>query len=248
MFNDIRKELDDVESKLKDVKDKKEIIDNIYSLKINIKKIIDDKIVDIEKNYGLDSYIKENYLESETYESYMNKNKSSFENDLSSYELAKDYKEYSVFDGYKYLIEKILIEMGIDINGKLLKDVEDYGIIKEEYKKTFEEEGFENDVFYIRPYNWRADIYGGCNYGLYEKLNELYESIGNEIEKDTICSKGFHSKWCEEWDVIFCYKPTGLKIKSDQDCLHLFEKCVSNHPLNENILMGILNHCKESKK
>lgn len=246
MFDDIKRELDNIESKLKDVKEKKEIIDNIYSLKINIGEIIDNKIIDIEKNYGLDSYIKENNLENETYDTYMDKNKSYSENNSDLYELSKDYKEYNVFDGYKYLIEKILIEMGIDKNGKFIKDIEDYDIVKEKYKKTFEEEGFENEVFYIRPYNWRADIYGGCSCGLYEKANELYESMDNKIEKDTICSKGFHSKWCEEWDIVFYYKPTGLKIKSDQERLHLFEKTTSNHPINEDILRGILNHCKES--
>lgn len=221
MFLELTEKLKDVENKLYNINNKEEKINCLLDLELELEKIINKEIKYIEVNYGLDEYLKNYNLQSETYDSYIKKYNKTILEDKYTYELAPDYKEYKIFDGYKYFAQEILNDMDIESNE------------------------YENEVFYIRPYNWQADVYGGCNCGLEDKVNEIYQLLDDNVVKADICSKGFHARDCKEWNVVFYYKPTGLKIKMECES-NMFENSISNHPLNEEILKGILNHCKDS--
>lgn len=223
MFENLKKIINNYENNLVKSNNKDKKIQNLLQLEYKIKDIINEEIKLIEEQEGLKEYLKKNNLENKTYENYLKEysNQSYVED---SYELSQTYTEYKVFEGYKHFAQNILDDMDISST---------------QYE-------YENEIFYIRPYNWRGDIYGGCNCGLEEKLEQLYESLDCNIQKEIIYTKGFHAKNCKDWNIVFCYKPTGLKIKMEDTPLMFFENCTSNHPLNEEILRGILNHCKNS--
>lgn len=224
MILELKKKINEAENRLCNIDNKHEKINYLFGLEHELEQIIRKEIKNIEINYGLSEYLKKYDLEYKTYEDYLNKYKKDSLDNEDLYELASDYKEYKVFDGYKHFVQEILSKMDM------------------------ESDEYENDIFYIRPYNWMADIYGGCNCGLEDKVNEIYESLDDSDEnKEDICAKGFHGKSCSEWNIVFYYKPTGLKVKMEYNA-PIFERSISNHPLNENILRGILNHCKNSVK
>lgn len=235
MFDRMKTEIEKVESQFKNTDSDCKKIHLLNMLKEELNEIINDKckgiIEEEEKSY------------TDSYDTYLKKYRDYIYKSDTSYELSQDYKEYDVSNIHADLMEEFMSKLSISSEGKLRPDK--YKPTMEEYKMTFEEGGFENEIFYIRPYNWRAEIYGNCSCGLYEKVNHIYNITDDKKVKETICTKGFHEKWCGEWDVVFCYKPTGLKIKSD-NLWYIFRGGISNHPLNTDIVVGIFRHCIES--
>ena len=139
------------------------------------------------------------------------------------HEINRDFQETFV---------RILNKANIDGYGSFEGDTPSN--IKEEYKETFDKGGYENDTFYIRPYNWDGISYSDCTCGLDDKLDEL--------ELDTY-SYGFHSKDCIAWETNFYYKPTNLKIAWYKYALR---SAYSNQIIKEDVIKLVLEDCVKS--
>ena len=140
--------------------------------------------------------------------------------------------KYEVDRDFQEIFTRILNEINIDGYGSFEGDVPKN--IKDEYKETFKYGGYENDTFYIRPYNWNGISYEDCSCGLDDKLEELGYSKYKH---------GFHSKHCIAWETNFYYKPTGLKIEWYK---YPLRSAYSNHVLEKDILKAILQDCVKS--
>lgn len=138
------------------------------------------------------------------------------------YELDRDFQD---------IFTSILNKINIDGYGSFQGNIDN---VKEEYRKTFEVGGYENDIFYIRPYNWEGMLCADCNCGLDDKLCEL------ELDINTY---GFHSKNCNVWEINFYYKPTNLKIAWYKYALR---SAYSNQNLKKDMIELILWNCVNS--
>ena len=160
-------------------------------------------------------------------EEYLKKHKSN--EDDSFYTLEPKYEVDRDFQG---MFSRVLNEINIDVYGSFEGEVPDN--IKDDYKETFEKGGYENDTFYIRPYNWNGISYEDCSCGLDDKLDEL------ELSK---YKHGFHSKDCVAWETNFYYKPTDLKIEWYK---YPLRSAYSNQTLKREVLEAILKDCVKS--
>lgn len=160
-------------------------------------------------------------------EEYLDKHKTN-QND-HSYTL--EYK-HEVNRDFQGLFVTILNEINIDGYGSFEGNVPNN--IKDEYKETFDKGGYENDIFYIRPYNWNGISYEDCSCGLDDKLDDLDFSKYNY---------GFHSKDCVAWETNFYYKPTGLKIEWYK---YPLRSAYSNQVLEKDVLEAVLQDCVKS--
>lgn len=160
-------------------------------------------------------------------EEYLDKHKAK-QND---YSYTLEYK-YEVNRDFQGLFVKVLNEINIDGYGSFEGNVPNN--IKDEYKETFDKGGYENDTFYIRPYNWNGISYEDCSCGLDDKLDDLDFSEYNY---------GFHSKDCTAWETNFYYKPTDLKIEWYK---YPLRSAYSNQVLKKEVLEAILQDCVKS--
>lgn len=159
-------------------------------------------------------------------------------------EYSKKHKVIKGDDSYtlehKYEVDRSLQGMFANILDKA--NIDSYGMfngnkpanIKEEYKATFDKGGYENDTFYIRPYNWDGISYSDCSCGLDDELEKLDLNMYEQ---------GFHSKDCDAWETNFYYKPTGLKIEWYKYALR---SAYSNQPIEGEIIALILEDCVKS--
>ena len=161
------------------------------------------------------------------FEEYLNKHKAIKGDD--SYTLERKYEIDRNLQG---IFTNILDKANIDSYGMFNGDKP--ANIKDEYKATFDKGGYENDTFYIRPYNWDGISYSDCNCGLDDELENL-DLNGYE--------QGFHSKDCVAWETNFYYKPTGLKIEWYKYALR---SAYSNQPIEEDVFELILEDCVKS--
>ena len=160
---------------------------------------------------------------------YLNK----YSNDNSDDSYSLEYK-HEVNRDLQGMFAGTLDEINIDGYGSFEGKLPDN--IKDEYKETFDIGGYENDTFYIRPYNWNGISYEDCSCGLDDKLEELGYSKYEH---------GFHSKHCIAWETNFYYKPTGLKIEWYK---YPLRSAYSNQVLDRNILEAVLKDCVKSVK
>lgn len=214
---------------------------NLETIKNNIEGIINNKDISIDdkrdiiqnvievSNIGLsklDTIENENVLES-----YLSKYRGSVIED-NTYTLEKSY---ALDRDFQEMFVEALYEIGIDGYGEYMRDsLGDNDCLSKEYEDFYDNySGYENDVFYIRPYNWGGE-YFDCNCGL--------DDIVDEKGLDRY-SLGFHSKGCDAWETNFYYKPTGLKIVWYK---YPLRSAVSNQELDEKTLRAIMYHCKKS--
>ena len=161
-----------------------------------------------------------------------------FKNYLNSYKPSENEDEYTLEN--KCFVNRDLQEVFVTLLNKM--DIDGYGMyegnipenLKDEYRKSFDCGGYENDTFYIRPYNWSGMDYCDCNCGLDDKLEE------DDVSSYDV---GFHAKNCERWDINFYYKPTNLKIEWYKYALR---GAYSNQNLNETIIRLVLQDCMDS--
>lgn len=180
-------------------------------------------------------------------QSYINKNlnalekledKQVLETYLKKYEGDESENAYTLEDKYEVnrdfqdMFVRLLDRMNIDGHGIFVGNKQ--SDIKKEYQEVFNQRGYENDIFYIRPYNWDGISYSDCSCGLDDKLEE---SGLSEYE----C--GFHSKDCTAWNVNFYYKPTNLKIEWYK---YPLRSAFSNQIVEKDVLRSILNDCINS--
>lgn len=202
------------------IKDIEDIVSSQIEIEEKLKTLLNTKDYINEQIHLLKEEKKTNI-----FETYIEKYKSDVNNNYSleyKYEVDRDFQELFA------VLRKINIDGYGEFNGILPSD------IKEEYLSTFNEYGYENDVFYIRPYNWEGISYSDCSCGLDDEIDNLKL---NEYEY------GFHAKDCPAWDVNFCYKPTNLKISWYKYALR---DAYSNQKLEKEELESILNSCVES--
>ena len=141
------------------------------------------------------------------------------------YEIDRDFQDFFVSS---------LNKINIDSYGEFQGDKPNE--IKEIYQETFNHYGYENDVFYIRPYNWEGISCYDCTCGLNDTLEE------NNLN---MYEYGFHSKDCASWTINFYYKPSNLKIEWYK---YPLRGAYSNQALNKDILKAILEDCIKSTK
>lgn len=175
-----------------------------------------------------------NFLEKKTKESRLDNYLKKYGNNQSddSYtlerrcEMDRDLQEIFIS-----MLSEINIDGHDSFTGEIPKQ------IKEEYKETFNIRGFENDTFYIRPYNWDGISLYDCSCGLDDKLDELEEPDIAEYEH------GFHSKDCVAWETNFYYKPANLKIAWYK---YPLRSAYSNQIIEKDVMEAILEDCVKS--
>ena len=212
------------------------IIEHLESL-VNSYTSLEEKtniLLDAQKYINeVQGYINENLITFEDkkkkllFEEYLKKHKT-IEDD-NSYTLER---KYEIDRNLQNMFVRMLNEANIDGCGVFNGDIPTN--IKEEYKATFDEGGYENDIFYIRPYNWDGISYSDCTCGLDDELENLDL---NEYKQ------GFHSKDCTAWETNFYYKPTSLKIEWYKYALR---SAYSNQVLDEDVVKSILEDCVKS--
>lgn len=202
------------------IKDIENVVNSQVDIEEKIKTLQQTKEYINQQLYLLKEEKKKNILKI-----YIEKYKNDVDNNYSleyKYEVDRDFQELFA------LLRKVNIDGYGEFNGSLPPNT------KEGYLNTFNEYGYENDVFYIRPYNWNGISYSDCSCGLDDEIDNLKL---NEYEY------GFHAKDCPAWDVNFCYKPTNLKISWYKYALR---DAYSNQKLEKEELESILNSCIES--
>lgn len=210
---------------------KNEIVKSIDSL-MNSDIELKDKmsiLLEIEDYINLSMSLLKERERDNTLNNYLNKCTNNHSDDSYSIE-----SKHEVDRDFQSMFGRILYEMQIDGYG--LFEGEKPKNIKYEYKETFDIGGYENDTFYIRPYNWNGISYEDCSCGLDDKLEELGYSKYKH---------GFHSKHCIAWETNFYYKPTGLKIEWYK---YPLRSAYSNQVLDRNILEAVLKDCVKSVK
>lgn len=204
------------------------IVKNVENL-VNSQLELEDKIkILLETKKYINKEISK--LEKEKKEKIFETYKEKYQNEYSDdYSLELKYEADRRFQGLFSLFSKVNIDDYGEFTGILPSD------IKEEYKDTFNEcNGYENDVFYIRPYNWDGISYCDCNCGFDDKIENL------NIDE---YKYGFHAKNCVAWDINFCYKPTNLKIAWYK---YPLRDAYFNQELEKEELEAIINHCIKS--
>ena len=177
----------------------------------------------INKNLNVLEEEKKNILLKEYLEKYKDDECDNFYTLESHHELDRDFQHTFV---------NILNKMNIDRYGSFEGDIPKN--IKDEYKETFDIGGYENDTFYIRPYNWNGISYEDCTCGLDDKLYDA------ELSR---YKYGFHAKDCVAWETNFYYKPTNLKIAWYK---YPLRSAYSNQNLEKDVLELILEDCAKS--
>lgn len=222
-----------IDDELKNTNDNKENMDNLESLKNILNKSIEYKIEKLkEENLQI---VLEEYLESK---------KSILIEDDGSYSLEKKYVLPLDLDRvYIDILSEINIDSDNIYNGELPKN------ISKEFEYIFKEcNGYENDIFYIRPYNSYGLENCDCNCGLQECIDEQCYNLSEEelhkFELENI-SRNFHSKKCDRHDIYFYYKPTNLKIDFIKRPLY---GATCNQEITKDILEAVLMDCVNSYK
>ena len=198
------------------------VVNSSMSLEEKMKVLL--KVQDcVSKNLNILEEKKKNVLLEEYLEKYKNNQSDNSYTLECRHELDRAFQ-----DTFVSMLDKI----NIDGYGSFQGDVANN--IKEEYKETFSKGGYENDTFYIRPYNWDGISYADCDCGLDDKLDELDLST---------YTHGFHSKDCIAWETNFYYKPTNLKIAWYKYALR---SAYSNQILKKDVIESILEDCVKS--
>lgn len=208
---------------------KNKIIQYIDSL-LNSSIILDEKInilLEIQKYINKNLNFLEERKNKLLLEEYIKKHKTNQSDDFYSLEC-----KYEINRDFQNVFVSMLNKVNIDGYGLFEGDVPSN--IKKEYKETFDIGGYENDTFYIRPYNWDGISCEDCNCGLDDNLEDL------ELNK---YKYGFHSKDCMRWNTNFYYKPTDLKIEWYKYALR---SAYSNKILEEDEIILILKDCIKS--
>ena len=220
-----------IDDEIKSNEDIKTNIEQLELLKNLINKSIDYKIEKLKEEY-LENILKE-YLEREN---------SLICEDDKSYSLEK---KYTLPLGLDKIYMNAVLKMNIDYDnmyhGEIPKN------LPKEFEYIFNEcNGYENDTFYVRPYNSYGLEVCDCSCGLEEYLDKKYHELSKEefekFEKEQY-GKNFHAKECARHDIGFYYKPTNLKIEFIKRPLY---GAVSNQEINKDILEAILMDCVNS--
>lgn len=143
---------------------------------------------------------------------------------------------YDVDRELQDIFVEALYEMGVDGYGEYMSECEvGNSTLSDTYKSFYEDyRGYENDVFYVRPYNWTGVECYDCSCGLDDVIDE------KGLDRYSL---GFHSKDCVAWETNFYYKPSGLKIDWYK---YPLRSAKSNHKLDKKTLKAILEHCVKS--
>lgn len=220
-----------IDDEVKSSKDIKTNMKDLKSLKKLLDKSIDSKIKKLKKEY-LENILKE-YLEKE--DSLI------CEND-KSYSLEQ---KYTLPVGLDEMYVDALSEINIDYDnvyhGEIPKN------LSTEFEYIFNKcNGYENDTFYVRPYNSYGLEVCDCSCGLEDYIDKKYYELSKEeferFEKEQLY-KNFHSKECARHDIGFYYKPTNLKIEFIKRPLY---GAVCNQEINKDILEAVLMDCVNS--
>lgn len=149
---------------------------------------------------------------------------------------------YDIPRGLDEMLKNALIEMNIDCEGYY--DGEKPTNLSSDFDYIFDEcRGYENNTFYIRPFNW--DGYDGkdCTCGLDDYYEKEYENLSEKDRASYKKTDGLHSKDCGVWNINFYYKPTGLSISWYKKPLY---GAMSNCELDKDVFEAILNDCVKS--
>lgn len=220
-----------IDNELKDNNDIKTNVENLESLKNLLNKSIDFKI---EK-------LKEEELKN-TLKEYLESYKPALTEGDESYSLEKQYTLPTGLD--KFYIDT-LSKINVDYNNMYCGEKPKN--IPKEFEYIFNQcKGYENDTFYVRPYNSYGLEHKDCSCGLENYLNETYYNLPKEelekFENDNIY-KNFHSKECNRHTIYFYYKPTNLKIEYIKRPLY---GAVANQEITKEIFEAILMDCVNS--
>lgn len=228
-MENLKKQLIDTINELcVDSMDANENIESLERLRI----LFNNRILEeINRNKGI--------LLAKSLERFLNEHK----NNICDDEVYSTDDKYNLPDDLNTVFGRALAQMNMDSDGCYTGEKPHN--ISEEFEFIFDCcEGYENDIFYIRPYNWRGFDNADCSCGLDEYHEEKFEKLSKEEQKAYYKKDiGFHAKDCGRWDINFCYKPTGLQISWYKRPLY---GAKSNQKLDKNTLEAILNNCIDS--
>lgn len=228
-----------IDDEIKSHNDIKNNMDNLKSLKKILDESFDFKIKKLKEQYLKDTL--GNYLEKSTKES-CEIEKIFIDRTDNNYTLEKKYNlSLEVNEIYMNAMSKMNIDYDNIYNGEIPKN------LPKEFEYIFKKcNGYENDTFYVRPYNYYGLELSDCSCGLEDYIDKKYYELSKEefekFEKEQQ-DKNFHAKECARHDIGFYYKPTNLKIGFIKRPLY---EVVCNQEINKDILEAVLMDCVNS--